>query len=274
MSLKSILVAASGEGDDAQVIAAAAALAARVGGYVQVTPAFADPAADYVAYGAALAASGSAAARIAQSEHAAQERVEAIARDAAARERVTIEVSQRALQPPVALARAAVLADVVMFAAAAAQSQTLAPLFAETLLATRAPVLLTRAATVLSGPAAIAWDGSAQAGRAVRAALPLLALAPGVLIVRNVDDAGAADAAGDPERLRTYLAAHGVSDIAVRNVRGERVAASLLAAAQADNCALLIAGAYGRPRFYEMVLGGATRAFVNAAEGPSLLLAH
>ncbi|HRK65213.1 MAG TPA: hypothetical protein PLN53_12525, partial [Terricaulis sp.] len=94
------------------------------------------------------------------------------------------------------------------------------------------------------------------------------------LIVRNVDDAGAADAAGDPERLRTYLAAHGVSDIAVRNVRGERVAASLLAAAQADSCALLIAGAYGRPRFYEMVLGGATRAFVIAAEGPSLLLAH
>lgn len=274
MSLKSILVAASGDNDDAQLIDAAAALAARMGGYVQVTPAFADPAADYVAYGAALAASGAAATRIAQTEHAAQERIEAIARDAATRQRVTIEVSKRALQPPIALARAAVLADVVMFTAAAAQSQMLASLFAETLLATRAPVLLTRGEAVLNGPAAIAWDGSAQAGRAVRAALPLLAQAPGVLIVRNVDDAGAAEDAGDPERLRTYLAAHGVSDIAVRNVRGERVAASLLSAAQADKCALLIAGAYGRPRFYEMVLGGATRAFVSAVEGPSLLLAH
>ena len=33
----------------------------------------------------------------------------------------------------------------------------------------------------LSGPAAIAWDGSPQAGRAVKAALPLLAMASEML---------------------------------------------------------------------------------------------
>lgn len=272
MSLKSILAVTSGEQDDAALLRAAASLAVRMVAHVNVIPAFADPAADYVAYGASLRPAGPAAGRIADSERAAQERLEVLAREIAAETRASIHVEKRALQPAVALAFAAVLADVVLFSAGAARSPTLGPLFAETLLSTRAPVMLVRGGGPRGGPAAIAWDGSAQAGHAVRAALPLLQTASGVLILRNIDDVDAEDDAG--ERLRAYLAAHGITNVAARHVHGESVAASVLAAAQADKCDLLVAGAYGRPRFFEMVLGGATRAFAHAAQGPSVLLAH
>jgi len=52
------------------------------------------------------------------------------------------------------------------------------------------------------------------------------------------------------------------------------VSRSLLAAARDDGCELLVAGGYGRPRLYELVLGGATRGFVNAEGLPHILLAH
>jgi nucleotide-binding universal stress UspA family protein len=35
-----------------------------------------------------------------------------------------------------------------------------------------------------------------------------------------------------------------------------------------------VSGAYGRPRLYEMVLGGTTRSLVQAEQAPHLLLAH
>jgi len=273
MGLKSIIVVASGEASDAEAIGAAAEIASRFSAQVSVAPAFPDPAADLVYYGAALQTIGDAGERIVASERAAQERLEALGRDVAAQQGVMVTVQKRALMPAVALAPAAVLADLVVFAGAAAGA-TLAPLFAETLLSTRAPVLLTKDTPLAGGPVAVAWDGSGQAARAVRAALPLLQAASGVLILRNVDDESAEAEASSSEQLRAYLALHGVSNLALSEVRGARVAESLLGAARADKCELLVAGAYGRPRLFEMVLGGTTRALVRAEGGPNLLLAH
>jgi nucleotide-binding universal stress UspA family protein len=274
MTVKSIVAVASGEADDAVVLSAAGKIATRFGAHINVIPAFADPAADLVYYGATLHAIGDAGARIAASERASQERVESLARDVAAAKNVTITVEKRALQPAVALAPAAILADLVVFGAGAAQSPLLGALFAETLLSIRAPVLLVKGLAAGGGPVAIAWDGSAQAGRAVRAALPLIQAASGVLIVRNVDDETITAPAADVEALRAYLGRHGVANIAEREVRGARIAESLLAAAKADKCELLIAGGYGRPRLFEMVLGGTTQALVRAAGEPNLLLSH
>jgi nucleotide-binding universal stress UspA family protein len=273
MTYKSILVVASGQNSDAEVIGAAAKLAARFSAHVSVAPAFPDPAADLVYYGAALQASGEASARIADSERGTQEGLEALGRDIAARERAAITVEKRALQPIVALAPSAILADVVMFAGDAART-SLAGLFAETLLSTRAPVLLIKGEAVVGGAAAVAWDGSAQAARAIRAAMPLLQVASRVLLMRNIDDETKESEASDVGRLRAHLARHGVGVIEVRDLRGARVADSLLDAARAEQCELLVAGAYGRPRLFEMVLGGTTRALVNAAGAPNLLLSH
>ncbi|MEQ1812765.1 MAG: universal stress protein [Terricaulis sp.] len=273
MSLKSIIVVASGEDSDADLIASAAKLSARFGTQVAVMPAFPDPAADLVSYGAGLQDVGDAAERILASERVAQERLESLGRDIAASENVSISVAKRALLPALALAPAALLADLVLFAGEAAKS-SLAGLFAETLLVTRARVLLTKGESLAGGPLAIAWDGSAQAARAVRAALPLLQKASGALILRNVDDETKEAEASSSEQLRAFLARHEVPNIVSMEVRGARVAESLLSAARAERCELLVVGAYGRPRLFEMVLGGTTRSLVHAPGGPNLLFSH
>jgi nucleotide-binding universal stress UspA family protein len=48
----------------------------------------------------------------------------------------------------------------------------------------------------------------------------------------------------------------------------------LLAGAQSETCELLVAGGYGRPRLYELALGGTTRSLVNAKDAPHVFLAH
>ncbi len=274
MTLKSIVAVACSEKSDAEVLGAAGKVAARFGAHVRVVPAFPDPAADLVYYGAALQTVAEAGTRIVASERQTQERLEALGREVAAREGVAFVVYKRSLMPAVALAPEAMLADVVMFSGLAARS-TIGPLFAETLISTRAPVMLINGAPAVGGRVAIAWDGSAQAARSVRAALPLIQAAAGVLILRNVEDASAeAAVSSGSEQLRNYLTRHGVTDIAVREVTGARVADSLLGAARADTCELLVAGAYGRPRLFEMVLGGTTRALVHASGAPNLFLSH
>jgi nucleotide-binding universal stress UspA family protein len=279
MTYKSILMVASGEAEDAQVLTAAARLAGQSGGRVKVVPAYPVPGADLVYYGAALHKASSqleAHEALKAAAQEAQSRLESVARDVASQSavKVDIAVEGRALQPATALAPEAVLADLVFFGAAAVRSSAaLGGLFAEALLQVGAPMLLIKQGAELSGPVAVAWDGSPQASRAVRAAMPMLVAAKGVLILRNSEDAETTPAS-DTERLRDYLALHGVAESAIRNVRGDNVANSLLDAARADECRVLVAGAYGRSRLYELVLGGTTRALVNAADGPHLLLAH
>lgn len=274
MALKSLIVVATGGADDAGALGTTAKLGAKFGARVLVAPAFPDPAAELVYYGASLKTLGEAGARIVESERAAQERLESLGRDVASREGVTIMVEKRALQPAVALAPAAILSDLVVFSAGAVRSPLGAGLLAETLLSSRVAVMIDKGAPVTGGAVAIAWDGSAQAARAVRAALPLIKAASGVVVLHNVEDQTTEFTAGTAERLMTYLALHGVKSVLMRDVHGARVAESLLAAAKAEKCELLVAGAYGRPRLFEMVLGGTTRALVEAESGPNLLLAH
>jgi nucleotide-binding universal stress UspA family protein len=277
MNCKSIIAVAAGEDEDAAVFAAAAGLAARFGAQLQVVPAFPDPAADLVYYGASLkrASKDAAVERVTVSERDAQEKIESLARHAGVQAGLgegALTVEKRELQPALALAPASVLADLVLFGGGAAAG-ALSGLFAETLISSRAPCLLIKDSAYVFGPAAIAWDGSAQAARAVRAALPLLGVASEVVVLRNSDDAGADDEAADMQRLISYLERHGLKASA-RRVQGEKVATSLLEAARAGKCELLIAGAFGRPRLYELVLGGTTRALTQATGAPHVLLAH
>lgn len=278
MSYKSIIVVASGADEDAGVLAAAAKLTKQCGASLCVVPAFPDPAADLVYYGAVLkrGVAAETAEQIRISERDALSRLEALAKQTAKDAGLPdITVAARELHPAVALAPAAVLGDLVVFGAAAARDAfLLAGLFAETLLNARSPILLVRHGAWSAEAVAVAWDGSAQAGRAVRAALPLLQMARKTIIVTNADDVESMAKAAEPERLQAYLTLHGVADITTRAVRGANVAQSLLQTAQAEGCDVLVAGAYGRPRLFELALGGTTRALVNAAQGPHVLFAH
>lgn len=280
MQYKSIIAVASGGADDAALTGATAQLMMQFGALGRVLPAFPDAAAGFLSYGASMGSAQVAALteRLAASEREAHERLEGLARKAvegAGSSAGALGVERRELLPAVALTRAAALADLILFSAEAiTRDGPLRGLFAEALISMRAPILLVKGDVSPMKSAAIAWDGSPQAGRAVRAAVPLLSLAEKVLVLTNVEDESLDTGAADKARILAYLEVNGVRGVSTRVVKGEQVAASLIAAAQSENCDLLVAGAYGRPRLQELVLGGSTRALVNAPGRPSLLLAH
>ncbi|MBS0383904.1 MAG: universal stress protein [Proteobacteria bacterium] len=283
MTCKTIVTVASGTAEDAAVFAASTKLAAKFGAAVIVVPAFPDAAADYIGYGTALAPGKKAGAieHVREAEKEVQGQVEAVGRSAAEREGLTwkgegagsFDVRLRALIPANDLKALSPLADITVFGGAAATDVfLLSELFAAALLGMQAPVLIIKRGPFDVTRIAIAWDGSFQAARAVRAALPLLQAASSVIVVTNSDDL--AVERFDPKPIMRFLKDNGVSNAVSKSVRGDNIAASLLQAARTEQCGLLVAGAYGRPRLMEFALGGTTRALVNAAEGPHLLLAH
>ena len=286
MSLKHILALASGGAGDASALAFAAALAAQHDGVVEVLPVYPDTAADMVALGMALGAtlSHDAIEELAAAESTLQDRVEDAARRAANEADVVfgagegaprLIVRTRGLRPALALSRHVALADLVVVAQKSLDDGTGRELLGQALLADRAPILVARGdPDRLAGPAAIAWDGSPQAGRAVKAALPLLAMASAIHVLQCVT--GLDPQAGDPDvdALNAYLKLHGVGAGAAIEVEGPDEGAALLAAAEGKQAGLLVAGAWGHSRLRETVFGGATRTFLRRPGGPSLLIAH
>lgn len=116
---------------------------------------------------------------------------------------------------------------------------------------------------------AISWNGSAQAARAVSAALPLMTRAEAVLIL-NVDTDDSV--AGRAEGLMEFLAWHGISaeHREVSKDDSSVGAAIIKACADAD---LLVMGAYTHSRLRQLILGGVTRHVLEHATLP-LLMAH
>lgn len=119
----------------------------------------------------------------------------------------------------------------------------------------------------------VAWKDAREARRAVADALPLLRLAKEVTVA-EVAEAG--DAGLGPEGmagLTAWLARHGVAAEAVAAKAEGAVAATLDALARARSAELIVAGAYGRGRLREWVLGGVTRDLL--AQSPhALFLSH
>ncbi len=118
---------------------------------------------------------------------------------------------------------------------------------------------------------AIAWDGGARAARAVADALPLLARARDVRIFVAVGEKPQAvkGMAGD---LVRHLAAHGVAaEVDERPDQGQSIGDRLAAYAAATRADLLVMGGFGHTRVREFVLGGATRAMLEAPPCPVLM---
>jgi nucleotide-binding universal stress UspA family protein len=170
-----------------------------------------------------------------------------------------------------ALAMESRLSEVVVFDDEAARSRgPLAQAFQQIIAAEQRSVVVARAGLDPFGCAVLAWDGGKEASRAVRTALPLLGKASRVVIVSG---RGAAQRQFDPEALKAFLAARGVT-ASVQLVTGSgEVGLILLNAAREMGASLFVAGAYGHPRLQEFIFGGATRTFLNA-ESPSLFLSH
>jgi nucleotide-binding universal stress UspA family protein len=117
--------------------------------------------------------------------------------------------------------------------------------------------------------AVVAWNGSATAAQALRAALPLLALAESVTVA-TVDEQST-ELGGD-EAVR-YLARHGIT-AALRQIADPGMAAgqALLAFAAEERADWLAMGAYGHSRMREFLLGGATRHIIGHATLPVFMV--
>ncbi|MEP2783442.1 MAG: universal stress protein [Pseudoruegeria sp.] len=116
---------------------------------------------------------------------------------------------------------------------------------------------------------AVAWNGSAEAMSAIRAALPMLKQAEHVSIL-IIDPPQHGPNRSDPGgALSQMLARHGVrADIAVLAKTLPSVSGVIARHIQDMDADLLVMGAYGHSRFREALLGGATRDMLEAAKIP------
>jgi nucleotide-binding universal stress UspA family protein len=120
----------------------------------------------------------------------------------------------------------------------------------------------------------IGWNESAEAIRAVRAAMPLLQKADAVHVA-IIDPPETGPERSDPGgALAVYLSRHGVRcDIQVMTRQGLKVSERLSQHVTETGSDLLVMGGYGHSRFREAVLGGATREMLQSSSVP-VLMAH
>ncbi|MCI0518463.1 MAG: universal stress protein [Woeseiaceae bacterium] len=125
-----------------------------------------------------------------------------------------------------------------------------------------------------SGPAkvgeriCIAWNQSAEAARAVAAAMPILQLAKQVTIV----SCGPENRIGPKSKqLADYLGAWGVR-AQRQSTRGTDVEKELVASYRKTDSDLLLMGAYSRNRWREVVFGGTSHYMLRHADIPVLML--
>jgi len=107
---------------------------------------------------------------------------------------------------------------------------------------------------------AIAWKRSAEAARALTAAMPILVKAKEVIVVAADEGAGPEATMGSAERAAAYLRQH---DLVVETecvaIDQRSAASAIVQAALAKKADLLVMVAYGHSRLRELVLGGMTR---------------
>jgi nucleotide-binding universal stress UspA family protein len=133
------------------------------------------------------------------------------------------------------------------------------------------PVFIARGEFRVGGVVAVAWDGGKEASRAARAAAPWLLKAPEAVVLAAP---AATPRTFEPSRLVEYLAGRGAK-VRLEQISGTGEAAPLLLeSARGLGAAMLVAGAFGHPRFQQFIFGGATRTLMQADGPPSLFLSH
>lgn len=119
----------------------------------------------------------------------------------------------------------------------------------------------------------LAWNGTPEAIRAIHAAIPLLQRARRVVLLKGQSRLPALNPTQpvlfEPGR---YLEQHGISHEQQDLIGSDEQAGEMLLLAAAGlEADLLVMGAYGRSRFSEWVLGGATRHVLAHAHLPVLM---
>ncbi|MCA1910230.1 MAG: universal stress protein [Magnetospirillum sp.] len=131
------------------------------------------------------------------------------------------------------------------------------------------PLLLAPAAMpgTLGKRVVVAWNGSAESGRAVASALPILEKADAVtvLTVNEHDSLACAD------ELVAFLGWHGVTAQHRDVPAGGNAGMAVLDACKDAAADMLVMGAYTHSRLRQLILGGVTRHVLSHADIPVLL---
>jgi nucleotide-binding universal stress UspA family protein len=120
---------------------------------------------------------------------------------------------------------------------------------------------------------ALAWNGAAEAVRAIHAALPLLLHAKQVFLLEGTPRELDVEIGWKPPfDIDEYLARHSIAAEHIEIDADDAHAGEVLLDAALGTAAnLLVMGAYGRTRFSEWVFGGATRSLLRDAPFPVFL---
>jgi len=116
----------------------------------------------------------------------------------------------------------------------------------------------------------VAWKDCKEAARAVRDSLHFLQQADTVFVF-SADEAHHRYEGG--RKLITYLERHGIKAEPLSDVGDHHIGDTVLSYAEDHKVDLLVMGAYGRPRWREIVWGGVTHKVLSSAKIP-LLLSH
>ncbi len=282
MSVRTILVPIFGSDVDIQCLSAAADLAARVPSHITALYCDPDPGPGHAGEGweSSLFFSEALVKTI---ERSAQQRKEWAERNYS---RWQQEATPRTVtpngprmprselivepgDPKSAIQSHAVVADLVV-ASLAGPDPTIRSMLLSTLFDLRRPVLAVPAAaakTIFTPPVAIAWNYSAQAARALQAAMPLVEAVGEAVVLQ----AGHHEDEGAARRIGTYLARHGVRAEIQKLGRVGSAAGLIAARVAALGSGLLVMGAYSHTRAREFVFGGVTRYMLERAPVPLLL---
>ena len=120
----------------------------------------------------------------------------------------------------------------------------------------------------LKGNAAIAWNGSAEAARAVHRAMPLLTEAEEVTIMAPEESSMRGPG---PDALTEYLSHHDIR-CHVHNLptNWTNIGHTLLDIARGEDARFVVMGAFSQGKLRQLILGGATRFILNHADLPVL----
>ena len=124
-----------------------------------------------------------------------------------------------------------------------------------------------------SGVIVVGWKETREAARALTAAAPLLHLARRVILASVEDGHQAPPEALD--ELRRQLRRHGTPvEVQVIATEHRSVAACLQSTAETLDADLLVVGAYGHTRIWDLIFGGVTHTLLEGRGATPVLLMH
>ncbi|MEW4468832.1 universal stress protein [Parasphingorhabdus sp. JC815] len=177
--------------------------------------------------------------------------------------------------PARGLARNSALSDLIVLSAAGDDQDNRMPIgmLGDVLFNTHVPALVQPDAVKkfdAAGVATVAWNGSFEAGNALRAAVPLLQMAATVHILTVEENK---DHDLPPLAASEYLSRHGITSEVHSMTAKNSVQEVLLSTSDSLHASYMVMGAYGKSRAREFLFGGVTRSLFNECPIP-LIVAH